>query len=89
MHTVKFFNNAFSSTMIVNKNEGSQEMFALKKSCSPNSSFISNTGIISADKRLISLQIQEKSSAVTLLMAYSIFVLQCNFRAQHGFTPPH
>lgn len=25
MHTVKFFNNAFSNTVIVNKNEGSQE----------------------------------------------------------------
>lgn len=70
MHTVKFFNNAFSSTVIVNKNEASQEMFVLKRSCSPNISFISNRGMISADKRLISFYIQEKSSAVMLLMVY-------------------
>lgn len=49
----ELFNNAFSRAAIVNKNKGSQEMFVLKKSCSPNRSFISNTGIISADKRLI------------------------------------
>lgn len=53
VHTVKFFNNALSSTVIVNKNEGSREMFVSNNSCSPNSSFISNTGIISSDKRLV------------------------------------
>lgn len=53
VRAAELFNNAFSRAGIVNKNKGSQEMFVLKKSCSPNRSFISNTGIISADKRLI------------------------------------
>lgn len=37
---LKFFKNAFSGTMIVNKNEGSREMFVLKISCSPTWPFV-------------------------------------------------
>lgn len=66
VHTVKFFNNAFSA-VIVNKNEGSQEMFVLK-----NSSFISNIGIISSEIRLIKFAEIEQNPATVLVVCICI-----------------
>lgn len=69
--------------MTVNKNEKTpKEMFVLKKSCSPNGSFISN-----ADKRLIKFADTEKRkkkpSVVPVLMVLYMFVLQSAQRAFH------
>lgn len=58
MHAVKFFNNALSGAMIVNKNERlpgnvclEEILFAIR---------FKHTGIISSDKRLIKLADTEK-----------------------------